>query len=138
MEPEMEITRELLKEKFKEYNRLYFGGKLRAPGFSVIRYQLIAGRFSYRRNQKGEIRDRQISISSEFMWDEDTFRDVMVHEMIHYDLFLQGYRNIWFPHGRAFRKMMRRLNREYGLHIRIRCRIPLKPSETHRVKAGRK
>lgn len=43
-EPGMEITRELLKEKFKEYNRLYFDGKLRAPGFSVIRYRQIADR----------------------------------------------------------------------------------------------
>lgn len=134
----MEITRDLLKEKFKEYNRLYFDGKLRAPGFSVIRYRQIAGRFSYRRNRKGEICDRQISLSSEFKWDEDSFRDVMVHEMIHYELFLQGDHSIWFTHAHAFRKRMRQLNRAYGLHIRIRCKIPLLPPKTHGVSAGRK
>ena len=48
--------------------------------------------------------------------------DIMVHEMIHYYLAYIG-EDMRCRHGRKFKSLAEKLNREYGLHIEKRVDI---------------
>ena len=89
----MEITVEILEEKFEEYNKLYFGGRLLWP------YEFYL-------------------ISMYYDWTEEYLRDVLVHEMLHYKL--ERSKNVEKKmHGPRFRKAAAEMNEKYGLNIQV-------------------
>ena len=47
---------------------------------------------------------------------EKQFRDVMVHEMIHYYLYYTG-EDVKVKHSKAFKRKANEMNRAYGLNI---------------------
>ena len=84
----MEITVEILEEKFEEYNKLYFGGRLIWPDeVYLFRSFRCDGRFSCNWHSPGSrLHNVRIGISMYYDWTEEYFRDVLVHEMLHYKL----------------------------------------------------
>ena len=85
----MEISKELIKNKFKEFNTKYFNGELPMPkNFAIKQYNLVAGQI--RVNRKTKKPSVTIIISNCFDYDETTLNEVIIHEMIHYYLFVKG------------------------------------------------
>lgn len=118
---------------FWECNRLYFDHQLRTPKFGLMHSYRNLGRFEYRLGEKKKpVKKRHMLIlmSDYFDFDEETFRNIMVHEMIHYYLYLNnpsdcsrfsrflrffGFKNS--DHGPEFMAMAELLNQKYGLNI---------------------
>ena len=97
----MEITKELLKQKFKEYNKLYFNNELPMCRFTYTYMRDVFGRYMTDNTPKG--------------------KKMGVHEMIHHyvrtidGVFFDGF----FCHGRHFVRQVKRIKKQYGLDICI-------------------
>ena len=121
----MKITKDDLKVRFDEYNRLYFDSVLPLCEFSVFKMSCL-GRYMFSFGKDGK-RKYGIGLSSDVNWTEESLRDVLIHEMIHhYVVVIDGCKGIdgfsWyglFGHGKRFRRQVRRIKREHGLKIHI-------------------
>ena len=130
----MEMTETLIRQKFRDYNALYFNGELPLPQFGLLKSYRTCGYFSCNKIiGRRRLKRPKIEISCRFDWEESSFQDVMVHEMIHYYL---AYKHIdhELTHGEAFQTMSQDLNRRFGLHIaeKVDC-SQFKPSSTASV-----
>lgn len=115
----MEITVNLLAEKFRDYNKAYFKNRLYTPEFKIVHKFSWFGRFSCLKiSKKGKPQDPRIEISDFYVFDEDFLRDVLVHEMLHFYLALR-HEDIEITHGEAFVRHMENLNKTYGLNIQV-------------------
>lgn len=118
----MDITQELVKEKFEFFNRQIFGGKLPMPriGLSRARTFLGACTFKTRRGLLGKKTryDFAIRISTMFDMSETEFEDTLIHEMIHYYIGVNQIEDT-SAHGQKFRSMMADINSRFGRHINI-------------------
>lgn len=112
------ITRNLLKQRFTEYNNSYFDGKLSMPQFYFLMSKRPYGRcVRYRKDGKRAV---DIWMSKRIDWTEDFFKEVLIHEMIHqyvYEVFFR-WRYSFIQHGLFFHYMRWKLYRKYGLKIR--------------------
>ena len=108
------MNKKIIKELYKEYNALYFNGVLSLCDCHYIKLDAL-GRYT---NQNGK---GKIWITNDVDWTEETLREVLVHEMIHhYVKTIEGKNEyLFFRHGFRFRRQMKRINREFGLGIRI-------------------
>ena len=105
-------------EAFDEYNRSYFEGMLPVPMFDLLHSFRTCGYFQYTKGGwlDKTLYDPTISMTDYYDFTEKQFKDIMVHEMIHYYLayFAIDRR---CRHGKKFMEMAERLNKTYGLHI---------------------
>jgi len=110
----MEVTKTIIRDLYKKYNKLYFGGVLSLCDCHYIKIDAF-GRYT---NQNGK---GKIWITNDVDWTEETLREVVVHEMIHHYVksILGKNEYIFFRHGFRFRRMMRKLNKEFGLGITV-------------------
>ena len=105
----MEITKILLKQKFEEYNKLYFNNELPMCRFTYTYMRDVFGRYMTDNTPKGK------------KMDEEMLRELLVHEMIHHyvrtidGVFFDGF----FCHGRHFVRQVKRIKKQYGLDIWI-------------------
>ena len=137
---------------FWECNQMYFNHQLQTPKFGLIHTYRNLGKFEYRWGEKKKPvkkRHMMILMSDYFDFDEDTFRNIMVHEMIHYYLYLNstsdcstfssflrvmGIKNS--DHGPEFMAIAELLNQKYGLNISITydaSNIPSAPNAPKRT-----
>ncbi len=121
----MEITVDILEEKFEEYDKLYFRGRLLWPHeFYLLKSFRVYGRFSCRKHRPGSrLRNVRIGISMYYDWTEEQLRDVLVHEMLHYKL-ERSKNTEKKEHGPLFLKAAAELNEKYGLNITGKGIIP--------------
>lgn len=105
---------------FRECKQKYFNGMLPPPKYEIMHKFYTLGRFCWRKNKKGKhpIKDATIAMTDYYDFDEDTFRDIMVHEMIHYYLLYYGEGKA--NHGKEFRAMAKELNEKYGLNVEVK------------------
>ena len=110
----MEVNKAIIRDLYKKYNKLYFDGVLSLCDCHYIKLDSF-GRYT---NQNGK---GKIWITNDVDWTEETFREVLVHEMIHHYVksILGKNEYIFFRHGFRFRRMMRKLNKEFGLGITV-------------------
>ena len=103
---------------FWECNRLYFDQSLPTPRFGMMKKLNTLARFEYQNNKKGKAPiKRQIILFSEYYdFDEETFKNLMVHEMIHYYLAWNGVKTE-LDHGKEFMAIANDLNEKYGLNV---------------------
>ena len=103
---------------FRDFNRKHFGGSLPTPGFEVMSRLDIFARFECRREKyKGHpIRYPKILFSDCYEYTEEDFRNLMVHEMIHYYMMWNGIKDNK-SHGKQFMKIANDMNQKYGLNI---------------------
>jgi len=103
---------------FWECNRLYFDQSLPTPRFGMMKKLNTLARFEYQNNKKGKAPiKRQIILFSEYYdFDEETFKNLMVHEMIHYYLAWNGVKTK-LDHGKEFMAIANELNEKYGLNV---------------------
>ncbi len=119
----MTLTTEHLRLWFTAFNTEYFGGELPEPALKVSNSRTMLGQFTCRRQRKwpfgrNRLTDFTIKVSAYYDTGEREYRNTLLHEMIHYHIAYRGIRDT-APHGKVFRTVMERLNREHGWNISI-------------------
>lgn len=118
----MKITKELIKERFDEYNQIYFSGVLGKCRFYLLpKSQSILGKYNGQEDKNSKPIDR-IGIGTAVIWNEELFKRVLIHEMVHmYNTRIDKCRlDGVLGHGRRFRRETRRLKKEFGIDINTR------------------
>lgn len=117
----MQLTKWILHEKYDEYNKLYFDGKLGSCQFSFLNKSNSAyGRYDRRKTPDGKEISR-IWMGRCITWTEERMREILLHEMIHMyiETVEKKHYDGLFGHGWRFRRQCRRLKRDYGLRVRV-------------------
>ena len=118
----MKPTVPYLEAKFDEFNALMFGGRLPRIPVALSRAVSYVGLCTYKIRRrlfgKNEYYDFRIRVSTKFDLPEQELEDVLIHEMIHYALRLDGIKDT-SAHGKAFRQLKDHINRTYGRHVTI-------------------
>lgn len=116
----MKLTTSLIAVKFSEYNKLYFGGKLGYCKFMLLPKSNTAyGRYD-RKIKNKKVTESRICLGRCIQWNEDRFKEVLLHEMIHMyveTVECKHYDGL-FGHGWRFRRQCRRLRKQYGVRVR--------------------
>lgn len=123
MATNIKLTKEDLKSRFDEYNKLYFGGKLGKCEFHVYKSSISGyGKFNTKKSPKGKI-TYSIWITNNCEWTEKTLKETIIHEMIHY--YVYAVENVHcdglLGHGKHFRRQCRRIKNNYGIDISAHC-----------------
>lgn len=113
----MKITKDILNQKFDEYNRLYFDGELKKVKLGLLsrNFGSIVGMFEFEIDKKGHLKDMSIKINEGIDLDEEKLRRVLLHEMVHLSV-TQKYRKNK-KHGIAFIRECKRIENKY--HVKV-------------------
>ena len=113
----MKITKEDLKVRFDEYNRLYFDGKLKSAklGFLGKGFKTIVGIFEFEIDKNRRVKNPSIKVSKRIDWDEEKLRRTLLHEMAHFSV-TQKYRKNK-KHGMAYIKECKRIESQYNVKV---------------------
>lgn len=113
----MEVTKEIIAERFEKYNDLYFNNELPTPRFGLLNTYMTCGYFSCKKIiGKRRLKSQQLDISVYYDWEENDLKNVIMHEMIHYYLAYKHIDND-LTHGDAFKEMANDFNEKYGMNI---------------------
>ena len=110
----IKVTKEYIKEVFDECNEKYFDNQLKNCKFSVFETTRARGS-CYFKKQNGKLHGR-IWIAKNVLWTEATFRELVIHEMIH--LYNGQIENSFVPlfgHSWKFRRKLREFNQKYKI-----------------------
>lgn len=88
--------------KFNIYNIDYFDGVLELPEFKIIHSKKILGCFTCMLDFDDSLYNPVIEISDAYLYTEEQFRNLLLHEMIHYYL-AYTQEDINVTHGKAFK-----------------------------------
>ncbi len=105
-----------MSEGFRRFRDTIFRCPLPEPKFALTRAATFRGKFVYRR-VGDRILSPEIRLSLNFNLPRREWEDVLIHEMIHYVIALQGVRET--SHGPTFRRMMADINSRFGRNIAI-------------------
>ena len=72
------ITKEDIRVRYKEYNRLYFGNQLKHCKFSVQKMSWCEGMYTYKKEKDGIIEGR-IWLTNDIDWTEATLRETICY-----------------------------------------------------------
>jgi predicted SprT family Zn-dependent metalloprotease len=114
----MTANYETMLQMFKECNELYFNSSLPVPYLNTMNKLKTLARFEYNKNKNGEhpIKWQEIKISDCYEYTEEDFREMMVHEIIHYYIAWNGIKDNK-EHGEEFMKIAKQINEKYNLNI---------------------
>lgn len=120
----MDISTEYIKKRFDEFNRLCFDGSLPQPTFRLSNVKTYLGQM--RRQQLPSPWEHRhvryvLTINTRYQLAPREIEDVILHEMIHYYIMVNGIGDT-SAHGPHFRHIMDRINRQYGRDISISSR----------------
>ena len=111
-----------LKQKFEEFNRLMFGGKLPMPPIELGRARTYLGTCMYQKQRRLFRKDKlcnfRMRFSTCFDLPEQEWEDTLIHEMIHYYIGVNQLKDT-SSHGTLFKQMMAQINKQHGRHITI-------------------
>ena len=110
------ITRRRLYSLFAEYNKLYFGNRLKRPDIYLLMKKRPYGRCCRGTRDGQKIVDIWIS---KYIEEEEFLQMTLLHEMIHQYVYevLKGPTYTIIPHGLRFHLMRLYLNHKYKLKI---------------------
>ena len=117
----MQIDIAWMERQFDRFNKEYFGGRLTPPKFSVnnARTRLGSMAFKWKRSLfKRETYDYVIRLSNYYDIPEVEFQNVLLHEMIHYYIAVNRFKDD-SVHGTMFRSIAQRINKQ-GWNIVVR------------------
>ena len=128
-------TVEYIQTRFDEFNARFFGGQLPPIPVKLSHAKGFLGKVCYTRRKKGLFRgyrneDFVLHINVRIDLPEEVVEDTILHEMIHYFIAVNNYRDTR-THGELFRREMARINTEGGRHITISHRL----NETEQAQA---
>lgn len=109
-------------EIFNRFNRQIFNNELLPVKFIYVNARTFVGQFCHPVNSrlpKEKLAGRcTIKISRLFKLSESQLEDIIIHEMIHYYIWIKGIRQI-SPHDEVFLTMMNRINRTFNRNITV-------------------
>lgn len=97
-------------------NEKYFNGILPMPQLKISHSYRTLGYFHCDVDEYGNHYNEVIEVSDNYDYTEEQFRNIMIHEMIHYYLLYVGLDNKC-THGKEFKKMANEFNTKYGFNI---------------------
>ena len=121
-EPFMYNSKFALLGNFLIFNDDYFDGVLPTPQLKSSHSYRTLGYFHCDVDDFGNPYNEIIEISNYYDYTFEQFRDVLVHEMIHYYLLYMGI-DTKCSHGKHFKRMCRELNEKYGLNLSTKIDI---------------
>ena len=111
-----------IQQKFMEFNRQMFDGKLPMPPIVLSKARTFVGQCAAKRQRtlfRGtRLTDFRLKFSICFDMPEQEWEDTIIHEMIHYYIGVNGLKDT-SAHGQLFRQMMIGINQRFGRNIRI-------------------
>lgn len=117
----MQIDTEWIAVNFDRFNKENFGGRLTPPKFSVNNARTRLGSMAFKWKQslfKRETYDYVIRLSNYYDIPEVEFQNVLLHEMIHYYIAVNHFKDD-SVHGTMFRSIAQRINKQ-GWHVVVR------------------
>ena len=109
-----------LTKLFKEFNEKYFGNSLGECKFEAVPDPSTtcpaAATIRPRKKRTGG-NTALIKFNSRIDWNDEDIRSVLLHEMIHYYIYVKIGPGILFPHGVPFIWEMLRINIRHNEHI---------------------
>lgn len=118
----MRATIPFLQERFETFNRDIFDGGLPPVPLKLGRARRSLGACTYKKRRKlfgkMEFYDFCIRISVLYDLPENELEDILLHEMIHYEILVNQLQDS-SSHGKLFRSRMREINERFGRHIGI-------------------
>lgn len=122
----MIATLPFLEKRFETFNDAIFDGALAPVPLKLSRAVRSLGACTYKKRRKlfgkMEYSDFCIRISTKFDLPESELEDILLHEMIHYEI-LSNQRQDTSAHGKLFRSRMKEINERYGRHITVSHRF---------------
>ena len=119
-------TIEYIQTRFEAYNARYFGGTLPALPIKLSHAKGFLGKVTFTRRKQGwfggyKNEDFVLRINVRIDLPEELIEDTILHEMIHYYIAVNQWRDT-SAHGQLFRREMARINAD-GHHITISHRL---------------
>ena len=134
----MIATIPFLEKRFETFNHDFFSDSLAPVPIKLSRAVRSLGACTYKKRRrlfrKEEYGDFCIRISTRYDLPEAELEDILLHEMIHYEILSRQLHDT-SAHGRLFRARMQELNKRYGRHITVSHRLT---TEQQEASAGRK
>ena len=123
----MKPTIEYIQARFDEYNTRFFGGTLPPLPVKLSHAKGFLGKVTFTRRRQGLFRgyrneDFVLRINVRIDLPEELVQDTILHEMIHYYIAVNQWKDT-SVHGQLFRREMARINREGDRHITISHRL---------------
>lgn len=118
----MKPTVPYIEQKFEEFNRLIFGGKLPKIPVELSDAKTFIGQCVCKKRRrlfgKPELYDFRLRINTRIDLPEQKIEDTIIHEMIHYYI---GYNKLedTSAHGQIFQQIMNEVNRRFGRHLTV-------------------
>lgn len=119
----MVVTLPFVCQKFEAFNALIFEGKLPTPAFQLSRARTFLGKCLVRKPRFGlgkTVCTLRFSVS--FDLPEREWEDIIIHEMIHLYIGVNG-RWDTSAHGVLFKRYMNDINSRFGRHITVTHRM---------------
>lgn len=116
----MQVTPELLRTWFDELNDRFYGSELPVPRLETGNSRTALGTMRCRRRRVSLLKWQvvyTIRVSNYYERSYDDFRNVLLHEMIHYYIAVKKLKDT-SPHGRIFRQLMEKVNAA-GWHVSV-------------------
>ena len=118
----MKATIPYIEQKFEEFNRQMFGGKLPKIPVELSDAKTFLGQCVYKKRRKPfgktELYDFRLRINTRIDLPEREVEDTIIHEMIHYYI---GYNKLEdvSAHGPLFLSIMNEINRKFGRNLTV-------------------
>lgn len=112
-----------LEQTFSRFNEIIFKTPLPKPEMHISSARSFLGQF--RLEKKGFLGRKSIyhlTLSDRYDLPEEVLEDTIIHEMIHFYIFYNNFRDT-SSHGEIFRTLMNEINSRFGRHITVshRC-----------------
>ncbi len=132
----MKATYTHINELFDRFNKAIFNCELPQLSMKVSNGARILGCFVHPRrfpsiHERGR-GECYIRISGRYDMEPRVLEDTVIHEMIHYLMWIRGV-DREPPHGPSFQKEMNRINSTHGRNITVRANIGAETRETDRT-----
>ncbi len=118
----MKVTIPYIEQKFDEFNRQMFAGKLPTLPIELSNAKTFLGMCVYQRrrlpNGETEHYNFRLRINTRIEVTEQELEDTIIHEMIHYYIGVNHLKDS-SSHGTLFRRIMQEINDRYGRHLTI-------------------
>ena len=123
----MRPTISYIQSRFDEYNYRFFGGSLPALPIKLSHAKGFLGKVTFTRRKHGlfsgdQNEDFVLRINVRIDLPEEVVEDTILHEMIHYYIAVNQWKDS-STHGVLFRREMQRINETGGRHITISHRL---------------
>lgn len=123
----MQPTVDYIQSRFDEFNARFFGGALPPVPIKLSHARTFLGKLTFTKHRSwlfGPTRYENfvLRINARIDLPQDLVEDTILHEMIHYYIAVNQFRDT-SAHGRLFRQEMKRINAEGNRHISISYRF---------------